>query len=110
MNNLCDFLEVDTDVYQCSKCGIVINSIDGPPTFVCSYIEPHNIELADIEKELFCTASQIEQRYNICKSCEYFTDNTCSQCGCKVIRNAEFKNKLFFKQQVCPVGKWKQEN
>ena len=110
MSNLCNFSEIDTDVYQCSKCGIVIDSVDGSPVFVCSHIEPQSIQVTDIEKELFCTASQIEHRYSICKLCEYFIDNTCLQCGCKVIRNAEFKNKLFFKQQSCPAGKWKQEN
>jgi hypothetical protein len=106
MNNLCEFIQIGVDEYECSKCGMIIVSYDGPPPFICSYIPEIK---PDIESDLFCSSEQIESRYKVCQACEYFIENSCSQCGCRVVRNAEFKNKLFFKNQECPIGKWKKE-
>ena len=109
MNNFCEFVDIGLNNYQCAKCSTIVESDDGAPVFLCSYIDSM-VPSSDIEKELFCTVSQIENRYNICKTCEHFKDNTCAQCGCRVVRNSEFKNKLFFKHQECPIGKWKKES
>lgn len=105
--NLCDFVDIGLDQYQCSRCNMIIESFDGPPAYICSYINTHL--LSDVEKSVFCDADQIENRYKICTSCEYFIDNSCLQCGCRIVRNSEFKNKLFFKDQSCPVNKWGKE-
>lgn len=43
-----------------------------------------------------------EERFNICKSCEYLTavTNQCKQCGC-------FMNlKVKLAEAKCPLGKW----
>jgi hypothetical protein len=53
-----------------------------------------------------CTNEQIDNRLSICNSCEYFKNNSCLLCGCTVIREANYKNKLAHKDQKCPAGKW----
>lgn len=53
-----------------------------------------------------CSQEQIEQRLSICKTCEYFQNNSCLLCGCTVIRDANHKNKLAHKDQSCPANKW----
>ncbi len=40
-----------------------------------------------------------ETRKNICKSCDFFTGNRCSKCGC-------FTAKLWLKSEKCPITKW----
>lgn len=53
-----------------------------------------------------CSDKEIEDRLAICNSCEYFKENSCLLCGCTVIREANFKNKLAYKNQKCPADKW----
>lgn len=53
-----------------------------------------------------CTDDQIQERYNICLSCEHFQNNTCSKCGCTLMRERAYMNKLAWADQSCPVGKW----
>lgn len=54
------------------------------------------------------TQQQINDRYNICISCDKF-DNQKSQClicGCNINNKMIFLNKLAWKDQECPIGKW----
>lgn len=53
-----------------------------------------------------CSSEQIDNRLAICNTCEYFQNNSCLLCGCTVIREANYQNKLAHKDQKCPVGKW----
>lgn len=53
-----------------------------------------------------CSAEEIEGRLAICNTCEYFKENSCLLCGCTVIREANHKNKLAYKNQKCPADKW----
>lgn len=53
-----------------------------------------------------CSEDQINQRLTICKTCEYFQDNSCLLCGCTIIREANHQNKLAHKDQSCPANKW----
>lgn len=53
-----------------------------------------------------CTDEQIHHRYNICKQCEFFKNNTCTKCGCNLVREKIYMNKLAWADQSCPVGKW----
>jgi len=55
-----------------------------------------------------CSDEQINERLQICNSCEYYKDNSCMLCGCVVIRDANYTNKLAHKDQACPIMKWKQ--
>jgi len=53
-----------------------------------------------------CSQEEIESRLSICKTCEFYQDNTCSLCGCQIVREANHMNKLAHKDQACPANKW----
>lgn len=55
-----------------------------------------------------CSEEQINERMKICSTCEYYKDNSCMLCGCVVVREANYTNKLAHKDQTCPIMKWKQ--
>jgi uncharacterized paraquat-inducible protein A len=58
----------------------------------------------------------INDRYSICTECKYFNfvdrfdqpeiKATCNQCGCNLSDKKIFMNKLAWKDQKCPIGKW----
>lgn len=58
------------------------------------------------EKDNLCSSDEINERMAICKTCEYFENNSCLLCGCTVIREANHQNKLAHKDQSCPANKW----
>lgn len=55
-----------------------------------------------------CSQEQINARLAICNTCEYYENNSCLLCGCVVVRESNYNNKLAQKNQVCPAGKWGQ--
>jgi len=60
------------------------------------------------------STSQIRHRYEICQGCEFFNfisrqdeiKATCNVCGCNLSDKKIFMNKLAWKDQQCPKGKW----
>ena len=102
--DLCNFIKLYNNEYQCSNCGLKIITEDGyPPVFPCitnKHISAHNR----------CTDDQVEKRYSICKNCQFFKHNTCTKCDCIITRNLNYMNKLFFKDQECPELKWTKED
>lgn len=103
-NTMCNFINIYENEYQCLNCGLKIISEDGdPPLFPCMIFQA-------IGGDGVCTSSQIETRYSICNSCEFFNNNTCTKCDCVITRNLNYMNKLFFKDQECPELKWTKEN
>lgn len=111
LNNFCSFVEIDIDTYQCTKCGTVVtNTYDSmTPLLLCSMAD--DAEMAEIQKlDLACSISQIKARFAICEQCEFFKNNTCDKCGCRIQSALNFKNKLIWKDQQCPVGKWGPES
>lgn len=53
-----------------------------------------------------CSRKEIQSRLEICKQCEHFTGTACAQCGCRVNLEARFLNKLAWRSESCPLGKW----
>ena len=54
-----------------------------------------------IRKNIIHDESVLNQRWDLCLSCEFLTDaNTCKKCGCFMA----VKHKL--KGASCPIGKW----
>lgn len=101
---LCNFIDIGFNKYKCQNCGIIVTSDDGSPILPCSYDFADMRELQNIG--MASTLSVIEGRYELCKTCEFFDNNSCSKCGCKVVSFMEFKNKLIWKDQECPIGRW----
>lgn len=54
------------------------------------------------------TIQQINDRMNICETCEMLDKkyNQCLICGCNINREKKFMNKLAWADQECPLGKW----
>lgn len=48
----------------------------------------------------------IDNRYDICLSCDKFEKNQCLVCGCNVTNKKVFLNKLAWADQKCPLEKW----
>lgn len=61
-----------------------------------------------------CSQKKINERYYICKRCEYFhiiskepdIKAICNKCGCNLSNKKIFMNKLAWKDQKCPENKW----
>lgn len=53
-----------------------------------------------------CSTQEIQHRLSICEKCEHYQDNSCTLCGCVVIRESNYMNKLAHKDQQCPINKW----
>jgi hypothetical protein len=68
--------------------------------------EVSSIPQTEESNSSLCSKEQIEQRLSICNSCEHFKDNSCLLCGCVVIREKNFNNKLAHKKHSCPINKW----
>ena len=49
---------------------------------------------------------QIEQRHDICLSCDMYKQNTCLVCGCNINKDQNLMNKLAWADQECPLKKW----
>lgn len=49
---------------------------------------------------------QIDARMDICNSCEYYKEEACMLCGCRVVRDSVYQNKLADKNASCPDGRW----
>lgn len=64
-----------------------------------------NIVTKTVEDYL-CSRSQIDDRLQICSTCEHYRDNSCLLCGCVIVRENNFNNKLAHKSASCPINKW----
>lgn len=125
-NIFCEFATEDNLNFQCVNCGMKIRAEtvqESQPVFICRKPLTRNIndepgfakKLQNFAKATaqhiaagmpMCSEEQIIARHNICLQCEYFKDDTCSKCGCPLIRNKQFVSKLAWADQECPVGKW----
>lgn len=58
------------------------------------------------------TQLEINQRYNICLTCDLYNKDKhqCDVCGCAINNRKIFMNKLAWADQECPKGKWSKIN
>lgn len=63
---------------------------------------------ASSKEDNLCSKEQIAYRMSICNTCEYYKENSCLLCGCNVVRERNYNNKLAQKNQHCPIFKWKE--
>jgi len=125
-NIFCSFITQDGYNFECINCGLKISSEtkqETMPVFICRkplhrapgdevtfVTKLKNFAKATAEHISnglpMCTEEEIIQRHNICLGCEFFKDDTCSKCGCPLVRTKQFVSKLAWADQECPVGKW----
>lgn len=53
-----------------------------------------------------CSRKEIQARLAICETCDQYTGTACAQCGCRVNLEKRFRNKLAWRSESCPLGKW----
>jgi hypothetical protein len=58
------------------------------------------------KEDNLCSQEEINSRLTICNSCEHFKENACMLCGCKIVREANYQNKLAHRNASCPINKW----
>lgn len=59
-----------------------------------------------ISDPAMCTQEQIEERLAICNKCDYYKNDSCLLCGCAIVREKNYKNKLANANAQCPDGRW----
>lgn len=98
-NNFCEFISLDDGDFYCIKCSRIIYSHDHePPIMPCA-------KLIDKDPNC-CSPEEVLYRFDICKKCDKFADNVCLECGCLVSSAMHFTNKLYWKNNSCPLDKW----
>ena len=126
--SFCDFIKIENNSYECKNCGNIVTIYDSygePPIFPCQNSLKREKEPLSFAKKVknfgksvvnhaikgfpTCTEEQIIKRHNICMKCEHMQNNTCSQCGCPLMRNKMYVSKLAWADEECPVGKWGKE-
>ena len=56
--------------------------------------------------ENMCSKEEIDARLSICQQCEYYKNDSCMLCGCVILREKNYNNKLAHKDKSCPINKW----
>lgn len=124
----CEFAKIENNKFKCIKCNTGIEVTDDfpePPHLLCrSYMVLTNqtqegpgiaTKAKNFISSLYghvknglemCPEPVIEQRYSVCKNCEFFKDSTCQKCGCPLIRDRIFVSKLAWASEKCPIGNW----
>ena len=111
----CNFIQIDKTTYECHKCGVslvVEDEIPEPPLIPCS-ASLAQYSATDIRNYVsnsdninnLCSEEEINRRHSICEGCEFFSNNSCTECGCYLSRDRGYMNKLAMKDQSCPLNK-----
>jgi hypothetical protein len=50
--------------------------------------------------------TEIQARLEVCQQCPSFTGSHCRECGCACNSTSTFLNKLAWRSERCPVGRW----
>lgn len=53
-----------------------------------------------------CSEEEVNERLAICQDCSSFDGDRCKECGCQCNERRLFLNKLAWRSEVCPLGKW----
>jgi len=81
--------------------------LPGTVTLAANFAKAIAKHIATGAKEV--TREELEFRLKQCTICEHRVDDRCSVCGCFITSNVLSKGKAFWKDQVCPLGRWKRE-
>lgn len=108
----CDF-ELNGELYKCRVCGYEFSRIVNRKCGPSGLKKAENFGKA-VVKHVFsgserASQEEIDRRYEICKECPLFRDEICNHnsCGCNVSNKQKFLNKLAWKDQQCPLDKWR---
>jgi hypothetical protein len=120
----CEFVTFDGMHFKCKNCGVQLRFTEyqhSAPVFVCKNNLKSTTELGFLQKiknfakatlthlllgSPMCDDNTIKLRYNICKQCEHFSNNSCKLCGCPLKQQRNYISKLAWADQKCPIEKW----
>ena len=69
-------------------------------------MEQSQANIVEEHEYVLCSNEEIQQRMDICNKCEYYRDDACMLCGCRVVREKNYQNKLANKNASCPDNRW----
>lgn len=58
------------------------------------------IKTTEYSSDHFCDNENKQKRIDICNTCPFKLNNTCTLCGCDI------NTKTSIKSEICPDGKW----
>lgn len=121
---ICEFVTFDGMHFKCKNCGVQLRFTEyqySSPVFICKNNLKATTELGFLQKvknfakatlthlllgSPMCDDNTIQLRYNICKKCEHFNNNSCKLCGCPLTQQRKYISKLAWADQKCPINKW----
>ena len=119
MSSYCSFKTDNWIDFECINCGMKIKATEvqtSMPIFPCKeiYIRANKTSDEYIDQILerfnnhvdLADRNTISDRLSICEKCEFFKEDTCTKCGCAMIRNQNFVGKILKKDSICPENKW----
>ena len=118
-NKLCVFTTHNWIDFECINCGLKITATEkqtSMPILPCRDILHKNNKSQDEfidqmldwfkDKPDLADKETVRNRLNICEGCEFFKNDTCTKCGCLMMRNKNFVGKVLKKDASCPESKW----
>lgn len=121
MNNnmMCVFTTSNWIDFECINCGLKIKAADrqtSMPIMPCNQIFLKKNQSMDNyvdgiiewfkDNQDLASRETINHRLSICEGCEFYRNDTCTKCGCSMIRNRNFVGKILKKDSSCPENKW----
>jgi len=109
--------------YRCIYCANTITVLDDypePPVMICrkTFLANHThgsetdkirdfvAQVSEPSIDMLCDKEETNYRYSLCSSCEFLINNTCQKCGCLMMKDKVFLDKLTLKDQHCPINRW----
>lgn len=112
----CTFEKIQSGQWRCTRCEYITKKqYEEAPFLNCTGLLTPAERIkrtADFAKALwifavkdkfqFASEKLIQERFEICKACPFFTGSKCEKCGCGTNGNDSLLNKLAHKSQQCP--------
>lgn len=118
-HSMCVFTTTNWIDFECINCGLKIKATErqtSMPMFPCNQIYLKTYQTTDnyIDQIMesfkdnpdLAEKSTIQHRLSICEGCEFYQKDTCTKCGCAMMRNRNFVGKILKKDSSCPENKW----
>lgn len=122
----CNFELIEVGKYKCAVCGLEVSKSyrsecrprqEKSPSFIQKVVNfvPAAISHA-VKGNPTVSDEVLQQRLKICRNCPLYKDLgnnegmcTHSSCGCPIKDKLEYRNKIAWADQACPIGSWDKE-
>lgn len=132
--NKCDLVKINDFSWKCKRCGRIVTVAadkDGNPLPIsldklrpCGYLAGQTWSfrspglIQQVKNYASAVTKWIEagrpersddemiQLLAICENCEFYNNNRCLKCGCRLSGGHPIVSKLKMATEHCPIGKW----